>query len=138
MFRSFFCRTFFFRSFFVIAFGIALAISAIAAPQDANNNRDKDKHLDVQSSVGDLHLGADADARKAGLPLYPGALPSRDKDNEDAVNLGLFTEAFGVKLVVAKYESSDAPAKVIDYYREHMKRYGKVPYGKARGSRQLR
>jgi hypothetical protein len=125
MFRSFFCQTFFFRSFFVIAFGIALAISAIAAPQDANNN-DKDKHLDVQSSVGDLHLGADADARKAGLPLYPGARPSRDKDNEDAVNLGLFTEVFGVKLVVAKYESTDAQAKVIDYYREHLKKYGKV------------
>jgi hypothetical protein len=31
-----------------------------------------------------------------------------------------------VKLVVAKYDSDDPPAKVIDYYREHLKKYGKV------------
>ena len=112
-----------FQSFFVIALGITLALPAVASQQDGN---DKDKHLDIQSSAGDLHLGADADARKAGLPLYPGAQLSQDKENKDAVNLGLFTEAFGVKLVIAKYESADAPAKVIDYYREHLKKYGKV------------
>jgi hypothetical protein len=117
-------RSFLVQSLFIIVFA-ALSISAIAAPQDAKDN-DKDKHLDIQSSAGDLHLGDDADARKAGLPLYPGAVSSRDKDNKDAVNLGLFTEAFGVKLVLAKYDSADAPAKVIDFYREHLKKYGKV------------
>jgi hypothetical protein len=114
------------RAFFVIAFGIALALPTISAAQQDAGDHDKDKHLDIQSSAGDLHLGADADARKAGLPLYPGAQLSQDKENKDAVNLGLFTEAFGVKLVIAKYESADAPPKVIDFYREHLKKYGKV------------
>ncbi len=31
-----------------------------------------------------------------------------------------------MKLVVAKYDSDDAPGKVIDFYREHLKKYGKV------------
>ena len=31
-----------------------------------------------------------------------------------------------MELVVAKYDSDDAPGKVIDYYRERLKKYGKV------------
>ena len=38
----------------------------------------------------------------------------------------LLTEAFGMKLVVAKYESDDAPAKIVDFYRDKLKKYGKV------------
>jgi hypothetical protein len=60
------------------------------------------------------------------LPLYPGARRKHDEENSSAVNLGLLTDAFGMKLVVAKYESDDAPGKVIDYYRERLKKYGKV------------
>jgi hypothetical protein len=86
---------------------------------------DKNEKVDVRSSVGDFHLGADADARKAGLPLYPGAHEKTAKDS-DKVNLGLLTEAFGFKLVVVNYESDDEPAKVIDFYRTKLSKYGKV------------
>lgn len=104
-----------------LALATALAIPAIA--QDSQH----DKKLDIQSSVGDLHLGNDADVRKIGLPLYPGARLRHDKDKDrDSVNLGVLTEAFGMKLVVAKYDSDDAPGKVIDYYRDKLKKYGKV------------
>ena len=113
------------RSIFVVAFGVVLAIGVCSA-QDQKSDSDQNKHLDIQSSAGDLHLGNDADARKAGLPLYPGARPRRDKDDSDPVNLGLLTEAFGFKIVVAKYESDDAAGKVIDFYRDKLKKYGKV------------
>ena len=113
------------RAIFVMAFGVVLAIHVCSA-QDQKSDSDQNKHLDIQSSAGDLHLGNDADARKAGLPLYPGARPRRDKDDSDPVNLGLLTEAFGFKIVVAKYESDDAPGKVIDFYRDKLKKYGKV------------
>jgi hypothetical protein len=106
---------------------IALALSAtLTLPvlaQDSEN-----KNLDIQSSVGNLHVGSDADARKAGLPLYPGArikTGTSDGDSNQA-NLSLFTEAFGFKLVVSNYESDDAPAKIIDFYRDKLKKYGKV------------
>ena len=113
------------RSILAVAFGVALAIPSCAA-QPQNTDSAKDKHLDVQSSVGDLHMGNDADARKAGLPLYPGARLRHDEENGDALNLGVLTDAFGIKLVVAKYDSEDAPGKVVDFYREHLKKYGKV------------
>lgn len=109
---------------------IALLFSVSSFAQDSGN---QDKNFDVRSTVGDLHIGADADARKAGLPLYPGArLSVKDKDGKDKdadsdrVNLGVLTEAFGIKLIVAKYDSDDAPGKVIDFYRDKLKKYGKV------------
>ena len=105
----------------------ALALAGIASltviAQDSDSH---DKNLDIRSSVGDLHVGKDADARKAGLPLYPGAQFQSDKENSDQANLSLLTDALGVKLVVAKYQSDDAPAKVLDFYRDKLKKYGKV------------
>ncbi len=114
-----------FRSLLAAAFGVAMSIPGSAAQPQVQDGS-QDKHLDIQSSAGDLHVGNDADARKTGLPLYPGARPHHDDDNNNGVNLGLLTEAFGIKLVVAKYDSDDAPGKIVDYYREHLKKYGKV------------
>jgi hypothetical protein len=104
------------------AFGLtgALALSAFAQQPDS-----QDKPFDVRSSIGDMHVGKDAGAEKQGLPLYPGARPKQEKDN-DPVNFGILTESFGMKLMVAKYESEDAPAKIVDFYRGKLKKYGKV------------
>jgi len=98
-----------------------MAATCIAAAQES-----KDGQLDVRSSVGDLHVGPDADARKVGLPLYPGARLKSEENNKNQANLSILTEAFGMKLVVANYVSGDDPAKVIDFYRDKLKRYGKV------------
>jgi hypothetical protein len=105
---------------------LSLSLAAmVALPALAQQSDTQDSSLDVRSSVGDLHVGKDADAHNAGLPLYPGAHPKHDENN-DPVNFGVATEGFGLKLVVAKYESDDAPAKVVDFYREKLKKYGKV------------
>lgn len=118
-------RTILLRSIVTTAFGVVMAIPSFAAqPQQSDNGQDK--HLDIQSSMGDLHMGNDADARKAGLPLYPGARLKHDEDNGGALNFGVISETFGVQLVVAKYDSDDAPGKVIDFYRERLKKFGKV------------
>jgi len=71
-------------------------------------------------------MGGDADAKKVGVPLYPGARLKSDDQSRNQANLSILTEAFGLKLVVANYVSDDAPAKVIDFYRNKLKRYGKV------------
>lgn len=97
---------------------VVLALPALA--QDS-----QDKSFDVRSSIGDLHVGADADARKMGLPLYPGARPKQEKDN-DPFNFGILTENFGLKLIIAKYESDDPAAKIISFYQDKMNKYGKV------------
>ena len=105
---------------------ILLALPALNAQQQQSDSGKKDSNLDVHSSVGDLHMGKDADAHRAGLPLYPGAHPRPDEPDSDSLNVGVLTEAFGVKLVIAKYGSDDAPNKIVDFYREKLKKYGKV------------
>lgn len=103
-----------------LALSVLLAVSAAA--QDSQNS---DKPLDVRSPMGDLHVGKDADANKAGLPLYPGARPRQEADN-DPLNFGILTESFGLKLVIAKYESNDPAGKILAYYKDKMKKYGNV------------
>ena len=102
---------------------VALGIMTVGAA--AQQSSTQDKPLDVRSSVGDMHVGKDATAEKAGLPLYPGAQPKHEENN-DPLNFGILTESFGLKLVVAKYESDDPPAKILAYYRDKLKKYGKV------------
>ena len=57
--------------------------------------------------------------------MYPGARPTQGEDS-DPLNLSILTESLGMKVVVAKYESDDAPAKILAYYRDKLKKYGKV------------
>ena len=114
-----------FRQILAVAFGVAVSIPGLAAQSPKPDNH-QNETFDVRSSIGDAHLGADADAQKAGVPLYPGARLRRDKENSDAVNIGVLTEAFGFKLVVANYESDDDSGKIIDFYRDKLKKYGKV------------
>jgi len=106
----------------LLALGLALALTSTAVAQQPDK---PDKSLDIRSSIGDLHVGKDANAEKAGLPLYPGARPKHEDDNEP-LNLGILTENFGLTLIVAEYESDDPPAKIIAFYQDKMKKYGKV------------
>ena len=108
-----------------LTFALAL-LAALNLPVFGQNSGDQNKNVDVQSPIGDLRLGSDANAKKIGLPLYPGARLKTDDKDSNAANLSLFTDAFGFKLVVASYDSDDAPAKLIDFYRDKLKRYGKV------------
>jgi len=105
----------------LLSISVALLLILPVIAQDQDN----DKSLDVRSPAGDLHVGKDADASKAGLPVYPGAHP-QTRENNDPVNLALSTESFGMKLIVAKYETDDSAEKVLAFYRDKMKKYGKV------------
>ncbi len=104
-----------------LAFVAALTLPVLSQDSDSG-----DKNVDVRSPVGDLHLGKDADAKKVGVPLYPGARLKTGDENKDQANLSMVTDAFGMKLIVANYVADDAPGKVVDFYRDKLKKYGKV------------
>jgi hypothetical protein len=106
---------------FALVLAVAAGFIVPAFSQDS-----QDKNFDIKSSVGDLHVGKDADAKKIGVPLYPGARLKASDDSNDRANLSVLTEAFGMKLLVANYVSDDAPAKILDFYRDKLKKYGKV------------
>jgi len=109
----------------VFSLAIALLLAATSAFAQATDDS-KDKGFDVKSSVGDMHLGNDGDIRQTGLPAYPGARIKKDDKDGNNANLALFTSAFGFKLIVVKFDSDDAPGRIIAYYRGKLKKYGKV------------
>jgi hypothetical protein len=110
-----------------LALAASLGLSLSIAAAQGQDQPSHDKNLDVRSSYGDLHVGDDADAKKVGLPLYPGAHVKADKENnKNQANLSVATDLFGMKLIVASYESEDAPANVVDFYRDKLKKYGTV------------
>lgn len=110
----------------ILATIAVLLFSASMVSAQTAGDSGQDKSFDVRSSVGDMHVGADVDQRELGLPAYPGArLRQHDADKSNA-NLALFTSAFGMKLLVVNYDSDDDAAKIVDFYRGRMKKYGKV------------
>ena len=79
------------------------------------------------NQTGGLVISAEATAKEAGLPLYPGARPHKDdKDDSSGANLGLWGSSFGFKLVAVKMESDDSPEKVAAFYQKALGKYGKV------------
>ena len=105
---------------------LVVLVVAVGAMAQKSNDDSQEHHLNIRSSAGDLHVGNDIDAHEIGLPLYPGARIHKHDTSQGNANLSILTEAFGFKLLVANYDSDDTPDKVIAFYREKLKRYGKV------------
>jgi hypothetical protein len=77
--------------------------------------------------VGGLVISAQATAKEAGLPLYPGARPHKDeKDDSSGAKLGLWGTTFGFKLIALKMESNDSQEKVAAFYQKALAKYGPV------------
>jgi hypothetical protein len=110
----------------VLRLALAMVLAFSASSVCAQSADDSDKNFDLKSTLGDVHVGSDVDLRELGLPAYPGArLRTHDEDRSNA-NLALFTSAFGVKLLVAHYDSDDDAGKIVAFYRGKLKKYGKV------------
>jgi hypothetical protein len=110
----------------VAALAILSSVPGWRAEAQQTGDPNQDQHLDIRSSAGDLHVGNDADVRDVGLPLYPGARIKHDEHDKNNANLAIFTAAFGMKLVAVNYDSDDSPSKLIAYYRDKLKKYGRV------------
>jgi hypothetical protein len=68
-----------------------------------------------------------ATSREVGLPVYPGAKPHKDeKEDSPSVQMGIWGSTFGFKLAVMKLESNAAPAKIAEFYKKALAKYGTV------------
>lgn len=88
----------------------------------------KDKQVDITTPVGGIHVSQQADAAAVGVAVYPGArLKEKDSDGSDkSANVNISGFGFGLKVVALEYESDDAPAKVLSFYRDQLRKYGSV------------
>jgi hypothetical protein len=113
-----------------LALGALLAALCVlpACSIDTNEkSKDGEKHVDIKSPIGDLHVSEHADIRDAGLTLYPGAKPAPkdDSDDQKSANVNLSIPGYSLKVVAAEFLSDDAPEKIIAYYDKELQKFGK-------------
>ena len=88
----------------------------------------QDKQVDIKTLVGGIHVSKQADVSDVGLAVYPGArLKERDSDGSDkSANVNISGFGYGVRVVALVYQSDDAPAKILAFYKDQLKKYGNV------------
>jgi hypothetical protein len=92
-----------------------------------DKEQDGEKHVDIKSPIGNLHVSEQADIRDAGLTLYPGATPAPKDDSDDkkSANVNLSVAGFSLKVVAAEFLSDDPADKILAYYDKELHKYGK-------------
>jgi hypothetical protein len=110
----------------------AATLAAVMLPLTACN-LDVRKHesdgkadVDIRTPVGNLSVRTGVDSPDTGLKVYPGAQPLKDEDEPGSADVNVGNSLFGVKVVAAKFESTDAQEQIIDFYRKELSSYGEV------------
>ena len=110
------------------AASLLLAGCTVNVKKQANG---QDKQVDIHTLLGGIHVSKDADVADIGLDVYPGArLREKDKDDKDgsdkSANVRISGFGYGLKVVALEYESDDAPANILAFYKDRLKKYGSV------------
>lgn len=100
--------------------GVVLSVAVLAGAGYAQSTVDEDRGINFALTANEK-----AQPKDVGLAVYPNAREHKEDDSSKA-NLAFSGTNFGFKLVVLKYESVDAPAKVAMFYRKELAKYGKV------------
>jgi len=92
--------------------------------KDANGH---DKNVAIDTPFGGVHVNSDqTTAGDLGLPVYPGAEPSKDTDHHESADVRLGFGEWQLRVKVASYESPDPQDKILAFYKQAMSRYGSV------------
>ena len=74
-----------------------------------------------------FHVGDDATDKDIGVPVYPGArVQPRTDDESAALSFAFHFGSTRVRLSLVKYLSDDAAAKVTEFYRKELGKFGVV------------
>ena len=105
---------------------LAALVPLAACTVDVRNEESgRRAEVDIRTPVGDLSVRTDVDPRDTGLRVYPGARAARD-DDPDSARVSIGSSWFGLDVVAANFQSTDAPERVADFYRNEMKTHGDV------------
>jgi hypothetical protein len=112
---------------------LATATLACLAASGCHINTSKDgksDNVNISTPFGGMHVDThgDTDTSAIGLTAYPGATPLKEdngKDNKSA-NVDMSFGDFHLGIKVATFKTTDAPDKVLAFYRKDLARYGDV------------
>ena len=111
-----------------VVLAMAFAILPGCSVNVKKEHNGHDKQVDIKTLVGGIDVSKDADVGDVGLAVYPGAhLKQEDANGSDkSANVNISGFGFGLKVVALEYQSDDPPAKVLAFYNDQLKKYGKV------------
>ena len=114
-----------------LALGFATVASLLLPACSVNVKKEQngeDKQVDINTPVGGIHVSKGANVADVGLAVYPGARLKQDDSNgnDKSANVNISSFGYGLKVVALEYQSDDSPAKLVAYYKDELKKYGKV------------
>ncbi|HEY1808401.1 MAG TPA: hypothetical protein VGG42_07545 [Acidobacteriaceae bacterium] len=103
-------------------------LSALGCHVQVDKGRNgEDKTVRIDTPLGGLHVRSDqTTATDLGLPVYPGAHVTPDKDGDKSADVHLGFGQWQMRVEVVSYDTPDAKDKVVDFYRNAMNRFGDV------------
>lgn len=111
----------------VAALAVICGSLCFALPLAAQEKPDKESAGGKGNKGAGIYFNAEADAKDVGLPMYPGARPHKEKDNDsESAKMGLWGSSFAFKVAVLKLESNDSPERVAAFYKKALAKYGAV------------
>jgi len=114
----------------------ALLFAACRITEHNKGETGKAESVEIKSPFGSLKVNTDVNAKDTGFNVYPGSRPHRESgnDKENSANVNIDSSLFGLKVVVASFESDDPPQKVYDFYKPQMNHFGATLTCKGTGS----
>jgi hypothetical protein len=115
----------------MLIIGLSVASLILASGCKVNVRKEQngeDKQVDINTLVGGIHVSKQANVADVGLAIYPGArVKEKSSDGSDkSANVNISGFGFALKVIAIEYETDDAPAKVLAFYKDQLKRYGSV------------
>ena len=105
---------------------IFLVLLTACSIHQTKDNDKGDKKVEIKTPFVDMHVSTETDAKDTGMTPYPGARAKESQHDKNRVNLSFGGESFGVKVVAVTFLTDDPPAKVIEFYRKDLKKFGDV------------
>jgi hypothetical protein len=106
--------------------GTLLSAAGCHVQVDKGKNGD-DKNVKIDTPLGGLHVRSDQTAAgDLGLPVYPGAQISPDKEGDKSADVHMGFGQWQLHVKVVTYQSPDAQDKVLAFYKDAMGRFGVV------------
>lgn len=118
-----------FQSAAGLALGLTILLSSACSINVKKQKDGQEKQVDINTLVGGIHVNKNVNPGDVGIAIYPGARlkPENFNNGESkSANVDISGFGYGLKVVALEYESDDSPTKVLDYYKNQLKKYGDV------------
>ena len=111
-----------------LALGLAILLSSACSINVKKQKDGQDKQVDINTVVGGIHVNKKVNPEDVGIAIYPGSRlkPENFNGESKSADVDISGFGYGLKVVALEYESDDAPNKVLDYYKDQLKKYGDV------------